>query len=202
VPRSSPTTDETTTTDPAEGSSAASSTGSDPFVGNTGPGFDPTRNGSGSGPDPVAADGLQPVLQIPEVTEDQIRAVLANGGDGIHALFGVGDFDWVMTQADLNRIAPPLTRIVNRYEPLQAAAGFSDEAAVAIGFGLYGWRTALERRVVARARRDGEHVPGEQAGATAPVGDQGDGVPENLRTLSVEEGYTPLGVRLQPEGNG
>jgi hypothetical protein len=200
VPRSQTT--DPATTDPAEDSSAASSTGSDPFVGNTGPGFDPTRNGSGPAPDPVAADdGLQPVLQIPEVTEDQIRAVLGNGGDMLHALVGVGDYDWVMTQADLGRIAPPLTRIVNRYEPLQAAAGFSDEAAVAIGFGMYGWRTALERRSVQRAREQGQHVPGEQAGPTAPVGDQGD-VPENLRTLSVEEGYTPLGVRLQPEGNG
>jgi hypothetical protein len=198
-PSPSPSPTQPETTPPPEASSGGSSTGSDPFIGNPGPGFDPTQAGQATDPNGFSSDPPQPVLPIPDVSEDQIRSALANGGDMLHALVGIGEYDLVMTQADLDRIAPPLTRIVNRYEPLQAVAGHSDEAAVAIGFGMYGWRTALERRAVKHARDD-RPVPGEQAAPPPTAPPDGD-VPDNLRTLAVEDGYQPMGVRLQrPEG--
>jgi hypothetical protein len=197
-PRPETTTDETAA---PEASSEASSTGSDPFVGKIGPGFDPTRD-NGSGPDPVGFASDEPaglLLPIPDVSEEQVRSVLGNGGDMLHALVGVGEYDLVMTEADLDRIAPPLTRIVNRYEPVKAVAGHSDEAAVAIGFGMYGWRTALERRAVNRAKAD-RPVPGEQIHqpAARPAEPFAGDVPDNLHALSVEEGYQPMGIRLGP----
>lgn len=80
-----------------------------------------------------------------------IETFLKGAGHGLHMLAGVGDKDWLMTEVDLERIAPPLTRICNRYEPILRAAPYADPLLVGYGFALYGWRSALERK---RALRD------------------------------------------------
>lgn len=85
--------------------------------------------------------------------QDTIEKFLQGTGVGLHMLAGVSEKDWLMTKTDLERIAPPLTRIVNRYEPLARLSPYGDPLLVAHGFALYGWRSALERK---RALRDAE----------------------------------------------
>jgi hypothetical protein len=117
--------------------------------------------------------------------EKQVHDWLLNAGDLAHAGFGVGEHDWAMTKADLERIAPPLTRILNRYEPSRAVAAFSDPAAVAMGFGMYGWRSALERAAVMKARARAEELgmapsggAGSMSSSASPEG-TGPTVPED-----------------------
>lgn len=150
-----------------------------PFVDDSGFGWDPeaaaARAGEVAGEqyadEREAAAG--PLFELPEIPEDKVRSVLFVGGDGLHAIAGVGEYDWVMTQRDLERIAPPLTRILNRYDAAKVAAGYSDELSVVVGFGLYGWRSMLERVAVLRAQEAGaptqrEAAPSRPAPAPAP----------------------------------
>ncbi len=116
---------------------------------------------------------------------ETIEQFLRGTGAGLHMLAGVTDKDWLMTQADLERIAPPLTRIANRYEPVLRLSPVADPLLVAHGFALYGWRSALERK---RALRDAE----EQAAAGdgyepvegSAVGEETHFDPEELRSQS------------------
>lgn len=135
-----------------------------PFVEDPGPGFDPERADALPGdapPGPGETPGDRPagpgpaLFEIPEVAEEKVRQALLVGGDGLHAIFGVGDYDWLATQRDIDRIAPPLTSIINRYEPARAIAGRSDELALLVGVGLWSWRSLLERAAVMREREHG-----------------------------------------------
>jgi hypothetical protein len=139
----------------AAGSGAGSSTDS-PYTAGRGPGFDPDK---APAVEPAAA-AVDSEALLEEWTVDQVRSWLENIGDVAHATIGIGELDWAMTQADLKRIAPPATRILNRYQPTRAIAGYSDTAAVSMGMGLYTWRSLLERRAVKKAR--------ENAAATSP----------------------------------
>lgn len=176
----------------------ASSTGS-PYVAGSGPGFDPKTPPDIAPPQHEEQRSGAPAGAGAEWTEewdeDKLRSWLTNVGDGLHEAFGIADRDLAMTQKDLERIAPPLSRVLNRYEPTRAAAQFSDPAAVALGFGMYGWRTTLERVAAKRAREEhdahggagvaftGEHaVPGPE-----PNGDGPD----------VPDGYETYAERLQ-----
>lgn len=99
------------------------------------------------------------LVEPPQLWEQEtIEKFLQGTGVGLHMLAGVSERDWLMTKTDLERIAPPLTRIVNRYEPLARLSPYGDPLLVAHGFALYGWRSALERK---RAMRDAQ----EQAAA-------------------------------------
>lgn len=139
-----------------------SSKGSSPYVADPGPGFDPEAQ-------PPAE--LAAAADVPESSEafevkweeEQIRGWLLNVGGVGHQAFGIAEHDWEMTEQDLERIAPPLTRIANRYDVSRAAAAYSDPAAVAIGFGMYGWRSAVERVQAKRAAEEAE----QNATATA-----------------------------------
>lgn len=151
--------------DPAAASFAGSSTNS-PYVAGPGPGFD-----SSIPPPPPPQAGEEPELSAFALgwEESQVHDWLLNAGDLAHAGFGIGESDWAMTKADLERIAPPMTRILNRFEPSRAIAAYSDPAAVAMGFGMYGWRSALERTAVLRARERAKDL----GVAPAPAGPEG-----------------------------
>jgi hypothetical protein len=171
-------------TAPKAASGAASSTSS-PFVGDTGPGFDPD-----AAPPPLADDGDQGPpgsIEIPEIPEEQVRSALHNGGDLAHAAVGVGQLDWVMTNTDQDRIAPPLTRIINKHEQLARIAGRSDELSVAIGAGLYTWRSLLEREGVLKAARAPPNAPQPDAEQEPPASPPAG--------LAVPEGYVPEAYR-------
>jgi hypothetical protein len=102
---------------------------------------------------------FQPSM-YPGWSEDHFHTILRGFGSGMHLLLGQTDQDWLMTQEDLDRIAPPMTRIANRWEPALKASTYADPFLVAYGLTLYTWRSMLER---ARALRDAEPLPDPQA---------------------------------------
>lgn len=160
-PREKPPADESPTA-PAEGSGAGSSTSSSssPYTADPGPGFDASKPPANAEERPADVDGEE---LLEEWQLEQVQSWLRNTGDLAHATVGVGELDWAMTKADLERIGPPLTRILNRYQPARAVAQFSDPASVAFGFGLYGWRSALERNAVLKAAKQ------QEEGTVAPA---------------------------------
>jgi hypothetical protein len=119
------------------GSSAAD------FLADPGPAFDP-RN---SPPAPEVEPVDQGVFE--EWDEGRVRELLVLQGDAMHALLAVGPDDevsWVHTEKDLKSIAPPLTRILNRYDSLRAAAAAGDEILLASAVARYGTRNYIRRR--------------------------------------------------------
>lgn len=102
-----------------------------------------------------------PVEVYPGWEEKTIEQFLKGGGVGLHMLIGQTERDWLMTEKDLERIAPPLTRIANRYEPALRLSPLADPLLVAHGFVLYAWRSELERR---RALRNAEEELERSAG--------------------------------------
>lgn len=106
--------------------------------------------------------------------EAAVREHLLMGGDMLHAFIGVAETDWRMSERDLERIAPPLARILNRHPEMAKLAVFSDPVLVGWGTGLYAYRSVLQARAArmdaaeAQAREDAseraqegawEHVP-------------------------------------------
>lgn len=89
-----------------------------------------------------------------------------------------GDDLWKMTEDDLRAIAPPASRIANRYSTARAVAGYSDEAGVLLGSAPYVKRNLAQRgRVKAidaaeRARQDDQHRSRYQPGPSEPEGRQ------------------------------
>lgn len=172
--------------DPSPGSSAASSTSeTNAFAGDPGPGFDPATAAAPLAPAPAGDWTLG-------VSEEQVRDVLGMGGDAVHMAVGVGEVDWAMTKTDLDRIAPPLTRILNRYPAVAEVVQHSDELAVAGGVGLWAWRSILERRAVLDAHA-GAH---EREAGTPPV--PAGSVPgeHHVQSVEVVPGYTTVAERL------
>lgn len=146
-----------------------------PFIEDAGPGFDPDAAAAGADQVRAAEDaaarevGVEAYPGLPPVTEEQVHSVLFTAGDGVHAVAGVGEYDWVMTQRDLDRIAPPLTRVLNRYDAAKVAAAYSDEFALLMGVGLYGWRSMLERVAVLRAQDESSEGPPRAPRPVAPA---------------------------------
>jgi hypothetical protein len=137
---------------PSGGSSRGSPRGRSPFVADPGPAFDARREQASSQPAPEPeAPALEQQL-FDQWDEERVRAILTAQGFTVHALFGVAERDWVYTEADLETIAPPLARILNRYDLTRAAAHVGDEAAVAMGLGGYVVRSVVARRAALKAR--------------------------------------------------
>lgn len=134
----------------------------------------------------------QPTETLPGWEQETVEQFLRGTGAGLHMLAGVAEKDWLMTKADLDRIAPPLTRIANRYEPALRLSPLADPLLVAHGFALYGWRSALERK---RALRDTEEEP---------VGDGYERVEANQETVEIDldepadAPYFPESPKAQP----
>ena len=144
------------------------------YVEGAGPGI-PELSGAPPGGVPPSPPGLEhPDLERPKWDQETIEQFLRGTGAGIHMLAGVSERDWLMTEKDLERIGPPLTRICNRYEPVLKLAPVADPLLVAHGFGLYGWRSALERQRALRDMREETVEPdaGYEAGPAAEP-DQG-----------------------------
>ncbi len=108
------------------------------------------------------AAGQPAAPEYPGWELEHIETFLLGAGSGIHLLIGVGERDWEMTKADLERIAPPMQRIANRWQPALRASAYADPFMVAYGVTLWAWRSALER---ARALKDLEAAQQEQGGA-------------------------------------
>jgi hypothetical protein len=159
---------------PATGSGRSRRAGSaSPFIGDPGPAFDARQA------DELAGEPASPRGQLHalpgggelglQVEEETVRGFLTAQGELAHLAIGVGELDWRYTEADLRAIAPPLTRIVNRYPAAaETVAALGDPAAAGIGLFNYGLRSLQERRAVLAAREAEPDVP--ITGAHAPAG--------------------------------
>lgn len=151
---------------PAEGaSSTVSSAGS--FVSDSGPEFDPKQAPEAP---PVEVEEPPPGF-LEEWDEGRVRELLELQGEVTHAVFNGGPLDdetWLHTERDLRAIAPPLTRILNRYDPTRAAAVMGDEALLIASVGRYGVRNYTKRRRYLAAQQDQQPAP--VTGAPAPEG--------------------------------
>lgn len=135
------------------------------FIGDPGPEFDPEVAAAinagvprAAPPPPAAAEVPAPIVW----EEETVEALLKLKGRGLHAALGVGEQDWLYTELDLAAIAPALTRICNRYEPIAQLAQHSDPLLLAFAFGGYGLRSIEERRrVLAEYPDDDGGVPEE-----------------------------------------
>lgn len=147
-PSPSPAPSQASPPSPAEGSSPdsgrASQSDTAGFIADAGPAFDPEAAAAEAPPTPppFAAEQL---LEL-EWEEDAIKGLLGLQGRVLHAAIGVSEQDWTYTDLDLQAIAPPLTRICNRYEPIRQYARHADPVALATGLAAYATRSLLERR--------------------------------------------------------
>ena len=86
--------------------------------------------------------------------EEAVEEHLKMTGSIVHDLWGKAEEDWVMSERDLERMAPPLTRILNRYEPTARMAVASDPILRGYGTALYSDRSILQARAAVAARRE------------------------------------------------
>jgi hypothetical protein len=107
--------------------------------------------------------------------ERRVEQILVAKGEILHQLVAVeqASREWRYTETDLKAIAPPLTAILNRYEPTRAAAHVGDELALVIGFGGYTARSIMERRQ-ALARLHAEPEPASGVAAEPGTGPEHD----------------------------
>jgi hypothetical protein len=131
--------------------------------------------------------------------QEHFETVLLGIGSGVHMLIGQGETDFLMTQEDLRRIAPPMCRIANRWEPALRASVYADPILVGYGLTVWAWRGALER---ARAIRDREEDDGGPPAAgyvrTGPGPSQDDDGGHALEPDEEElgEGFTAVQPRF------
>lgn len=146
--------------------SSAASNGAGAFFADAGPAFD--ADSAADQAPPVADEVPSELAWGPETVE----GLLVAQGQVMHTAIGKAEQDWVYTRDELRAIAPPLTRILNRYDATRAAAASGDELALLIGLTGYVGRSVGERRrALAELRADEEEVRGGPVfdGATMPA---------------------------------
>ncbi len=90
---------------------------------------------------------LDGAVEQPSWLEESVRDHLSLMGSGLHMIFGgESDTAYRMSEEDLRRIAPPLTRILNRHESLAQFGVISDPLLLAEGSVLYVGRSMLQVR--------------------------------------------------------
>ncbi len=120
--------------------------------------------------EPIPVDDFEPPPAEPlEWTPERAEAIVRAGGFLLHTADGLsrepgGEELWRATEADLQAIAPPLARILNRYEPARRLAGVSDETELAIGLMGYTRRNLAERGRLITPRRQTEDAAAQGAG--------------------------------------
>lgn len=133
-------------------------------------------------PEPAArrtvAAGDEVLLDEPAVIdevrweEQAVTEHLEMVGGIVHELWGKAETDWVMSERDLQRIGPPLTRILNRYEPTARAAIASDPILLGYGTTMYAYRSILQARAAVAEEREQQERPPDAAGYE-PIQSQG-----------------------------
>jgi hypothetical protein len=129
---------------------------------------------------PPAAEGPPEAQLYPGWELEHIEQFLKGTGAGIHFMIGAAENDWRMTEEDLERMAPPLTRIANRWQPALRLSPIADPALFAHGAFLYAWRSMLERKRALYDAERQEPEPGAAyeraaAPAAAPAGAESNG---------------------------
>jgi hypothetical protein len=176
---------ETASAEDSEPSSTASSTGS-AFIADPGPAFEASEPRAGAEPAAPAGELHALPTPPPEWEEDAVRGILTAKGQLLHVAVGVAERDWTYTEGDLAAIAPPLTRILNRYDATRAAAGTGDEIGLIIGVGGYVTRSYRERMAALRAREQEIPVPASGVPAEPGTGpeDEPTTTPEGLQWMT------------------
>jgi hypothetical protein len=154
-------------------SSTAFSAGSE-FAADPGPPFDPDAS-----PAEPELDVTETWAEDPHWEEKTIREALTLQGELLHSAaewrLGVDGTDiWLHTERDLAAIAPPLTRILNRYDVTRAAAAAGDEGLLAAAILRYGSRNVIRTRRVLAARRAEPDRPRSGAPAEPETGPEFD----------------------------
>lgn len=151
----------------APSSTASGTPDPDGLVGDAGPPFDP----SGEQPPPPVQLDPDALAGGDRWSAQRVRALLEGKGELLHQAVAVDpdSTEWRYTAADLRTIAPPLARILNRYDVTRAAAAGGDELAVAVGFAGYGMRSWSERRAALRLLAEDEPEPPYVSPAAAPA---------------------------------
>lgn len=162
------------------------------FLSDPGPAFDPKNAPESPAlePEPALAAELE------GWQESTIRSLLKTQGNVTHHFLKVGDDDtesWKQTEDDLAAMAPPLTRILNRYDATRAAAAAGDEIALAAALTAYGARNYTRRRRLLMALQDAGPVPITGVPADPGVGPDFDA--EYQRTREPPPALRPKGVR-------
>jgi hypothetical protein len=128
-------------------SSTGSSAGSE-FFADAGPSFD-----AEAPPAPPVVDEA-PIALAWDV--EVVKGCLTAQGQVLHTVIAKADEEWLYTRDELHAIAPPLTRILNRYDATRAAAGTGDEIALLLGLTGYVGRSVKARRAVLALERQDE----------------------------------------------
>jgi len=100
---------------------------------------------------------------------------------------------WKQTEEDLHAIAPPMTRLLNRYDVTRAAAAAGDEIALVAALTAYGARNYTRRRrlLAAIAAQGPQPITGVDAEPdTGPENDE-----EWERVHQAPPALRPKGVR-------
>lgn len=105
-----------------------------------------------------------PAIAEEKWEEEAIAEHLEMVGGIAHELWGKGETDWKMSERDLKRIGPPLTRILNRYEPTARASIASDPLLLGYGTTMYAYRSILQARAAQAEQREAEQPPPDAAG--------------------------------------
>jgi hypothetical protein len=165
---------------------ASSGPAADGFFADAGPAFDPER-----APDAeLLVDELAADEILPEGWEiETVRSLLVTQGQITHLVLRVGDAGdettWRHTEDDLRAIAPPLTRMLNRYDATRAAAAAGDEISLVAGLTTYATRNYIaRRRLLAQAAGQRVDVPVSGRAAepdTGPPPDDQEPEPVELR---------------------
>ena len=108
-----------------------------------------------------AARGVVLEPELPGWDEEHIEQMLKGMGAGIHLLLGQNEREWLMTKEDLERMAPPATRIANRWEPSLRLSPYADPVMFTYGAVLYTWRNAL---TMERRKKDARAAAGPAVG--------------------------------------
>lgn len=97
-----------------------------------------------------------------EVTEVQVRAVLAAGGRGLGYVAGHPDVPnhWHFTDDELDELTPPVTRYVNRSALLRRAVGRSDFLTIVMAMGIYTSRNIEDLRDAKEAAGEDQREAG------------------------------------------
>ena len=139
----------------------------DGFVSDAGPEFDPELS-----PEPPELELVDPELEeeLSEGWEEkQVREILTTQGSATNFFLRLhpDDETWKHTEEDLSAIAPPLTRILNRYDATRALSAAGDEVVLGTALFNYGARNVTQRRRLQRLLGE-THVP--VSGVAAPEG--------------------------------
>lgn len=169
--------------DSSTASSAASPALSAPFIGDSGPAFDPEAAAASPPPEMLSAGPDAPMWQ-----EDRVRTIVRTQGLLTHEMIGVGEEDWLWRPGELDSLAEPLANTLNKNPVTRAAAAVSDELAIGATVFEYALRSIRERARVLRAQQQQEAAAQRVARGQSPT------VPHDMSMT----GYAPEDVGATP----